>query len=84
MAAAKINSLTIGSISGGTFIFGNVGQVCPATSASANSNSQTSSGSNASPNSNSATGSQNTSTPTSSNSTPTTTPRFGSGNTNPL
>ncbi|MGG3157152.1 hypothetical protein ABEP50_15950 [Priestia megaterium] len=80
--SAKINSLTIGNISGGTIILGNVGQVCPVTSA--NSNSQTSSGSNASPNSNSSTGSQNTSTPTSSNSTPTPTPSFGSGNTNPL
>jgi len=78
--SAKINSLKIGNMSGGIIILGNVGQVCPVTSA--NSNSQTSLGSNPSPNS--STSSQHTSTPTSSSSTPTTTPSFGSGNTNPL
>ncbi|RDZ18261.1 hypothetical protein C3744_05160 [Priestia megaterium] len=67
--AAKINSLTIGTISGGTFIFGNIGQVCPVTSTEPPS--QTSSESN----SISVSGSQNTS------STTTPTPSSGSGNT---
>jgi hypothetical protein len=79
---AKINSLTIGNISGGTFIFGNVNQVCPVTSTE--SNSQTGLGSNASPNSSSVTGSQNTSSQQSPSSIPTQTPTLGSGNTNTL
>lgn len=78
---AYINSLTIGNVSGGTIILGNVGQVCPMTST--NSDSQTSPGSNASPNSNSTTSSQNSSTTMPSSTSPAA-PSFGSGNSNPL
>ncbi|MCM3772931.1 MULTISPECIES: hypothetical protein [Priestia] len=76
---AKINSLTIGNISGGTFIFGNVNQVCPVTSTE--SNSQTGSGSNSRSNATPVSGSQNSSPPIPPSSPTTPTPNSESGNT---